>query len=283
MKAALAIALCAVVAAAGIHAGAAQRETTVSRTLRFAGSGDRVVAIRAITGSIQVRGYEGSDVQLEIRKTVDADSDAERRAAKENVTVDLMDAAPRIGAVVHQLSWPACGEPDARGGGWPRHRDRARFDFTVRVPQNTRLELCTLNGGDITVTDTTGDFDVKNVNGGISMIGVRGSGNATTVNGPVTATFLESPRTASAFRTLNGDVDLTFPPSLAADFAMKTMHGDLLTDFDVELLAQPVAAPERLDGKYVYHSTGTRVRIGRGGPAITLDTLNGDVRIRRAR
>jgi|RhiMethySRZTD1v2_1073278.scaffolds.fasta_scaffold02400_22 hypothetical protein len=282
MKPMLATTLCAAGAVAAIYAAAAQRETTVTRTLRFDGSGERILDIRAITGSIQVSGYDGTDVQVEVRKAVDGDSDEARRLAEQDVTLDISDGAPRVALVVRQLTWPSCGEPDTGRSGWPRRRYRVRFDFIVRVPQNTRLELCTINGGDITVTDTTGDFDLRNVNGRVSMTGIRGSGSATTVNGPLTATFLESPRTSSSFRTINGDVDLTFPASLAAEFSMKTMHGDLLTDFDVELLARPVAAPERRDGRYVYRSNGTRVRVGRGGPDIRLETLNGDVRIRRA-
>ena len=60
------------------------------------------------------------------------------------------------------------------------------FDFTIRVPRDVALRLCTINGGDVIVNGTRGDFDVDNVNGLIEMRGVAGSGSAHTVNGPVT-------------------------------------------------------------------------------------------------
>jgi hypothetical protein len=266
----------------GLVTGAAQRETTTSRTLRFAGDGGRSLDIRAIKGSIHVTGYDGNEVQLEARRTTDADSEADRRSADQDVRLDVSEGAPRIAIAVHELTWPLCGDSGPWNSDGKRRRYDVRFDFTVRVPHNTELYLCTINGGDIRVDGTTGDFDVSNINGRITMTGIRGSGRATTVNGPVNVTFLESPRTASMFKTINGDVDLTFSASLAADFSMKTMHGDLLTDFDVERLAGPVAAAERRDGRYIYRSGGfTRVRVGGGGPVITLETLNGDVRLRR--
>ena len=62
---------------------------------------------------------------------------------------------------------------------------------------------------------------------------------------------------------------------------MKTFHGELWTDFDTQPL--PVAATRSAaDGRSVYHVGGvTRVRVGRGGPELSFDTLNGDVRILR--
>ena len=44
-----------------------------------------------------------------------------------------------------------------------------RFDFTIRVPRDAALRLCTINGGDVIVNGTRGDFDVDNVNGLIEM------------------------------------------------------------------------------------------------------------------
>jgi DUF4097 and DUF4098 domain-containing protein YvlB len=156
-----------------------------------------------------------------------------------------------------------------------------RFDFTIRVPRATPIELCTINEGNIVVRGTRGAFLIRTINGRITMADVAGSGEATTVNGPVTASFVAAPRAKSLFKTINGNVILTMPDGLAADLRMKTFNGGLYTDFDVQAL--PTAAvvnAERRDGMYVYRSTGfTTVRAGSGGPVLTLDTLNGDVRV----
>ena len=166
----------------------------------------------------------------------------------------------------------------------PRPHYQVRFDFTIRVPRDAALRLCTVNGGDVIVDGTRGDFDVDNVNGLIEMRHIAGSGQAHTVNGPVTVTFTANPARTSSFKTVNGNVDVSFLEGLAADFAMKTMNGGLFTDFDAQPLANRVAAAgERRNGKFVYRGNEfTRVRVGNGGPEITFETLNGNVRARRA-
>jgi DUF4097 and DUF4098 domain-containing protein YvlB len=113
---------------------------------------------------------------------------------------------------------------------------------------------------------------------------VAGSGRAHTVNGPVSVTFTANPKQPSSFKTVNGNVDVWFPDGLAAVFAMKTFNGGLFTDFETQPLAG--AAPpagERRNGKFVYRvNEFTRVRVGDGGPEIAFETLNGNVRARRA-
>lgn len=64
---------------------------------------------------------------------------------------------------------------------------------------------------------------------------------------------------------------------------LKTMNG-LFTDFDVQLMPQPgTVAVERRSGMTVYRRNAfTRVRASRGGPELTFQTMNGDVRVLRA-
>jgi DUF4097 and DUF4098 domain-containing protein YvlB len=157
-------------------------------------------------------------------------------------------------------------------------------DLTAVVPAGVRIRLCTINGDSVIATGSFADFDVSNVNGRIELSGVRGSGRAVTVNGPVKVTFAESPRDASEFKTVNGDLVVTFPRDLAADLRLKTMNGQLLTDFDVEMLpVQAQVSRSSTKARFVYKSSGTtRVRVDRGGPELSFETLNGDVRILRA-
>ena len=76
--------------------------------------------------------------------------------------------------------------------------------------------------------------------------------------------------------------DVSFLEGLSADFAMKTFNGALFTDFDVQPLAGKAVAGERRNGRFVYRANEfTRVRVGSGGPEMTFETLNGNVRARR--
>jgi hypothetical protein len=259
-------------------------ESTIARTLRFEGNGERTLVIRLITGSIRVSGSDDATVDLQVRKEIRAASDAEAREAERDVVLDIADNAATVGAIAREPEGHVCGERNDTGRGWQwRARYQVRFDVTVRVPRGTRLALCTINSGEIQVDQTAGDFDVRSVNGRISMNGIRGSGDAETVNGPVAVTFSDAPRAASRFKTVNGSVTIAFPAGLSADLVLKTFNGGLFTDFDVQPLPQRVpTAVEQQGLRRVYRSNDfTRVRVGRGGPELTFETLNGDVRVVR--
>jgi hypothetical protein len=264
------------------------RQDVVERTLRFAGGDVHTLDVRVINGSIQVTGDGGNDVRLHIDRTIEAEREQFVDEARRDVRLDTMDGADTVGLVVREPHGAACGEPYNNNGSrepwWDRARYRVRTDVTVHVPAAIRFRVCGINSKDVDIAGVTGDFDVTNVNGPVRVQGVRGSGRATTVNGAVTVTFLEGPRDESLLKTVNGDITATFPSSLSADMKLKTFHGGLFTDFDVTpVAARPTTAPDRRNGRYVYRMGGfTLVRAGRGGPEITLETLNGDVRVVRA-
>jgi DUF4097 and DUF4098 domain-containing protein YvlB len=255
-------------------------ESTITRTLEFAGGGDRTLDVRTINGSIRVASAAGSSVEVSVRKVVRAETDADVYAAQRDVRLDFVDRTPRIEAIVRDQNGQVCGEPFDGDRDWRRTRYEMTFDFTIRVPRGVALRLCTVNGGDVLVEGTAGDFDVENVNGRITMDNVAGSGSVTTVNGGVTVSFIENPREASYFKTVNGNVTVTFPGTPDADLRMKTFNGGLFSDFEVQAVPQAVATPERRKGRFVYRSdVFTSVRAGRGGPDLTFETLNGNVRL----
>ena len=260
-------------------------ESDVTRTLNFAAGGGRILDVRNTNGFIKVEGTNDSSVQMSIHKVIRAETRDDLAQAQGEVQLNFRDGAPRVEATVIDRRGHVCGEPWRDDGErWDRVHYDVRFDFTIRVPRDAAVRLCTINGGDVTVTGTRGDFDVSNVNGLIDMNRVAGSGRAHTVNGPVTVTFTANPKQPSSFKSVNGNIDVTFLQGLSADFAMKTFNGGLFTDFDVQPLASPSpGGAERRNGRFVYRGNEfTRVRVGGGGPEITFETLNGNVRTRRA-
>jgi hypothetical protein len=260
-------------------------DTTVTRTLSFAAGGGRTLDVRNINGFIHVEATNDSTVQMSIHKVIRAETSDDLAEAQRDVRLDFRDGAARVEAFVTDHRGHVCGEEwNDRGDRWDRVRYNVKFDFTIRVPRGVALRLCAINSGDVIVNGTQGDFDVTNVNGPVEMNQVAGSGRAHTVNGGVKVSFTANPKGTSSFKTVNGNVDVSFLNGLGADFAMKTMNGGLFTDFDAQPLASPISSPgERRNGKYVYRANEfTRVRVGSGGPEMTFETLNGNVRARRS-
>jgi hypothetical protein len=262
-----------------------QRDATSTLTLRFDSSGTtKTVDLRSVSGRIHVTTENRPDVQLTIARHTAAEREDDLASADRDVRLVTNAADAVVEAIVHDGEH-VCGEPNVsrRDSWWNRRRYEVRVDLTAVVPAGARIRLCTITGDSVIATGSFADFDVSNVNGRIELSGVRGSGRAVTVNGPVTVVFADVPRDASEFKTINGNVIVTFPRDLAADLRLKTMHGELLTDFEVQTLpVQPEVTRSGTNGRFVYKAGGaTRVRVGRGGPELSFETLNGDVRILR--
>ncbi len=281
---AAAVAAALAVSAGASESGVLKKEEPVQRTLHFAGAGPRTLEVRTVFGDVHVEGYDGTDVQMITTRSTTADNAADLEAAQREVTLDVADGAGTIQAIVRYSNGDTCGEHQHS------HHDRddtdyeVRYDFVIRVPRDTRLVVCTINDGHVDVKGTRGDFVLRSINGPIDLADMGGSGEATTVNGAVRGTFSAAPRGDSVFKTINGSIVLTMPPALAADLRMKTFNGGLYTDFDTQGLptSQPIVAERKGDRTIYQANPFARVRVGAGGPQLTLDTLNGDVRVLRS-
>ena len=256
---------------------AARRET-----LRFSGPAARALDLRALNGTISVVGADTEYIEVIAHRRTTAASHADLQAADRNVVLDYGDE-DGVRVAARDVNEAPCGEPNVSDRRWRRPRYRVTVDFAVRVPRKTLLTLCTINHGDIRVEGTAGDFDVRSVNGRIAMSRVRGAGRAITVNGAVTVSFTAAPTGPSLFKTINGNIDVILPEGLSADLLLKTLNGGLYTDFDAQPLApRAIQAGDRRDGRSVYRSDRfTAVRVGAGGPELTFDGFNSDVRVMR--
>jgi hypothetical protein len=255
------------------------RETTINRTLRVR----HTLEVSTISGNIRIAGDVGDTIDVAVTKAIRAEAAADADAADAAVGFEISETADAVRLLGDVNAQPGCDwETITRRRTRPRYR--VAFDFDVRVPVNTRLRLCTVNGGAVHVVAVAGGFEIDNVTGPITLTGVRGSGRATTVNGAVSAAFAENPKAASEFKSVNGDIDVTFQPGLSADLLMKTFNGGLFTDFDVTRLPMAVAVAERRNGMSIYRgSQFTGFRAGQGGPEIKLDAFNGNIRVVRSR
>lgn len=255
-----------------------QEKSTLKDTYTFApGARDLEVAVDNIEGSIVVAGSREPSVVLIGNRWDRAETQARLALAKEEVQVRLNRRDSSYEAYV-DAPWRC---RDGRRESGDRDRGyRVRIDFELKVPDEARAFLRTVNDGDIRVENLAGDFDVENINGGISMSEVSGSGRAYALNGKVNIVFRSNPARDSYFGSLNGDVDLFFLGNLAADFRLKTFNGEIYTDFPVTRLPAGPMTEETRSGKRVYKASKFfGVRIGAGGPEIKLEGFNGDIRI----
>jgi hypothetical protein len=258
---------------------ALHEEGTTEQTLNLSGSPMRVV-VDNVDGYVHVKATDGSQVHVTAHKLIRAESDADLQQAKAEVKLDMTEQPGSV-TIYYDAPW-RCNSDSGGCHDQQRRFYRVTYDLEIEVPRQARPIISTVNAGDVSLDGTTGDFEVSNVNGGIRMTHISGSGDARTVNGPVSVEFSRNPAGPSRFKTINGEVDVYFQPGFSADLQFKTFNGSVFSDFDVAPRAlQPVAA-ERREGKFVYHSDGMQgARAGQGGPLLSFDTLNGNIRLHR--
>jgi hypothetical protein len=277
----LAVVCAALLCAGGICRAEDYRLEERERTQRTL-SGATAVDVNNINGFIHVTGDSGNTVRLDAEKIMRARDSEEMERAKREVTLDINQ---KDGIAQFYVNGPF--RDHDHGSSYHGFHEResrhyeVTYNLTVRVPRAVELTLRTVNG-EVTCADTSGKFDVNGVNGSITMNGIAGSGYVRTVNGPTTVSFRENPKAESEFHSLNGKVEVTFQPDLSADMRVKTFNGAAYTDFESTALASQASAAQN-GTRWVYRKNQfANLRVGKGGPELTFETLNGDIRIRKA-
>ncbi len=252
-----------------------KKTETIRKQFTFPETVRGTLLVDNVFGSIQVEGHNRGQVEMTVHKTIQAEDQAAYDRALNEVNLNMAIEDNTLDVYVDGPFRCNSRRTHRRDPGY-----RVVYDFEILTPHRTALDLQTVTGGDIRVRNIQGDFDIHNVNGEIDVNGIKGSGTAHTVNGKVDIVFDGNPSEDCSFKTINGEITIRFPSTPSADFRLKTFHGDMYSDFDVDYLpAEPVEA-KRDNGRYVYKSNHFfRVRTGKGGPDINLETLNGDILI----
>ncbi len=264
-----------------------QEAETIRRTFDLAGAAQKSLDVDNVWGSIEVAGTDGNQIQLVITKTIRASTQQKLADAKREVTLDVSEQPGQLKLYVNGPFRCECNCGDGCKGNcgrsfrWRDHEGyMVKMDFMIQVPRAIDIELRTVNSGEVRVRDVKGRYLVRNVNGGIEMQRVAGSGTAHTVNGPVRVSFTENPREGSSFKSVNGDIELRFAAGLSADFRFKTFNGGIYSDYAVTALPPRSIEQVNQGGKRIYRADRfTSARVGSGGAEITLENLNGDIRI----
>jgi len=122
------------------------------------------------------------------------------------------------------------------------------------------------SGGDIEAFAVQGDCAIETSGGSITADSLGGSLNAETSGGSIEACLRSQPRSACGLSTSGGDITLTVPTSISAELSAHTSGGSVKSDLPVKVFS---AEEGEMDGT-----------LGQGGPALTLRTSGGNIRLR---
>ena len=155
------------------------------------------------------------------------------------------------------------------GDRWHSSTDNndVTVDFEVQVPAGVEFNGQTVNG-EMSAEGLKGDVRASSVNGSVK-VSTTGLAEASTVNGSVHAQMERADWTNDLeFSTVNGGITLILPGKLDTEIRATTVNGDIETDW-----------PLMITGRF----SNRRIRgtIGAGGRALSLSTVNGEIRLKK--
>jgi hypothetical protein len=222
------------------------------------------IEIKGVNGEVRAEPSSGNEVEVVAEKHG-------RRSDPAGVRVQVVEHAGGVTiCAVYPDAVPGkhneC-KPGSGGNMNVRNND-VSVDFTVRVPQGVRFIGRNVNGG-VEARSLGSDVDAYTVNGSVN-ISAAGIARAQTVNGTINASMGNANWTNELeFKTVNGSITLDLPSQTNTELQAETVNGDISTDFAMTV-----------QGRFGRrHVSGT---IGSGGRQLQLETVNGNIRVRRA-
>lgn len=227
--------------------------------------------VQLITGSIKVVSYEGKDIVInvtprggDVKGSKTAESGMKRISVSGGYEVTAKEADNTV--TVHTAN------------------PNKALDLDLKIPQDVKLKIGTINDGEIVVENVRGELEVNNVNDKITLTNISGSVVANTVNGDINVTFNTiDPKAPMAFSTLNGDVNVSLPADTKANLKLKSDNGEIFSDFDIDIEKTPSKIDKTTEpGMYkIKKDNWVYGKINGGGPEMMMKNMQGDIYVKK--
>jgi hypothetical protein len=219
---------------------------------------DQVLVIKNVNGNIMANGSSSGDIEVRAEKTGPDADQVKIHVVKLNDGLVICAVAP---------GWFG-GNDCESGSHFGNDHNKAKVNFTVRLPQNLRFTGQSVNGA-VTAESMGRYVEGNSVNGDVH-IDTRSWASAKSVNGSIEARIGRVEWSGELdFKTVNGSIKLELPSNASTEVNFASVNGHLESDF-----------PLTIQGSIGGHSVhGT---IGSGGRELNVHTVNGSVEVRKA-
>lgn len=236
---------------------AAAADVSTTEEYRFEVDPGARVSLENINGSIRITGYAGDTVNVTAHKS----AGKQEYLDELEVVIDATDDYVRI----------ETRHPERKGSWFKWGSDSSgSVSYVLDVPSGVELDAIETVNGDVEIEAVTGNVKASTVNGTLEVSGLAADVNLETVNGSVKARFdrLGAGQRVNA-EAVNGAVTLVLPADASARVEAETVNGGIHAE-DFGLKAEKGFVGRDLSGE-----------IGNGDARISLDTVNGSIRIER--
>lgn len=240
-------------------------------------------------GDINVTGTNGSEMVLEVTRTLKSKTRDKLETAKQSIYLDTMIVGGNLYFYVEN-PYRILEIHEVGGKAWYNSREQSKwrwsesgkkdndfeFTFNVRVPYEMDLTVDT-HKKDVRIDGVKSRLRAGNHYGHIYLKDVTDLEVAETHHGSVYVAFSNNPTVDGYYKTHHGEIKLEFPQTPSADISLDSHHGSFYTDFD--WLPQPILTTKKSSEKGTKYKVGgnTNVRMGSGAHKISMSTHHGDL------
>ena len=212
------------------------------------------VRVENVNGDVRIVTWDREEIKLEATKRAKKQEHLDEVKIEVDAKADLIRIKTKY--------------PDSKSR---RNKDNSvSVEYLLTVPKQSRLDRINTVNGNVEIDKVSGDVEASSVNGNVTAVGLAAQVELSTVNGSVKATFAELKKSVS-LKSVNGSVTVALPSEANAKVSAHTVTGGISSDFGLQMKKHfPIG--QNLDGK-----------LGEGGPAIDLSTVNGGIRIERSK
>jgi len=260
---------------------------TITKELSFKNkSSENLIIVDNVYGSIEVEGYNGNTIKIEVDKKIKGLNTRSLEQGKKEIGIKIVEK----GNYIYVYLDSPYTVFDIETGRFSHNERNSRrnynylLNFKIKVPMKTNIELKAINNGNIYVKNiNTTQIVVKNINGAITLDNVSGQTYVNALNKDINITYNENPKNESSYYSLNGDIKIIVKEKLNADISFKSLNGNFYTNFETSKLDSEISLKETKSRKGIKYKLNSkeRFKIGNGGVKLNFDVLNGDVIIKR--
>lgn len=221
--------------------------------------------IKNVNGGLEVQRSSNGRVEVTGEKRW-------RRGNPDDVRIEQKKSGDNVVICALYSEGASCDERGIRSErrNQSNNRNDVSVRFVVRVPDGTRVDLSTVNGG-IEVREVSTEVRASTVNGSITARSAGGPIYAKTVNGSITVSMGTLGNADDLeYETVNGSITLDLPANFGADLELSTVNGRVSTDFPITVSG--TLSPRKLRGT-----------VGDGRTRVRASTVNGSVTLRKGR
>src|SRR5438128_2481475 len=242
------------VAGADDQSGQVRDEIRKSFTLQ---PGARV-EVQGINGKVDVQTSDTKTADVYVLRTGNSSDDLGRREVIVEQTSDGLLIRGKL----------------ARPPGFWDHlkhlfHDNPTEDVTIKAPRQIALSLRGINGK-VTAGDIEGALEAKGINGRVELGQANQSVEISGINGNISVALNKLGSRGARVSGVNGGVELRLANGLNADLSANGMNGSVRSE-----ISDVTVDKEQFGSHY-------SARIGSGGVPITINGINGNVRLTRA-